>query len=143
VTPFEEHPFAWSALFALDVMVCAVALWMTFTEREPMADEFKCFWIERWNDAGGAAAWRRTDTGEVRGAMGAWGPGALCAEPEHPEHVHVRTPEGWVNLFSWQRTGDPRAPETFTARPSIRTIGANDVTTWHGELVNGVLRSVP
>lgn len=139
MTPFEEHPLAWSALFALDLTVCAVAVWMTFTEREPMADEFKCFWIERAN-RGGLAVWKRIDNGEIRESMDSWGPGALFAEAEAPDDVHVKTPDSWANLRTWARTGDPKRPETFTARPSIQTHGPKP---WHGFLTNGVLRSVP
>lgn len=104
--------------------------------------EVKCFWIERVAEGG----FRRTDTGEVRDGMGSWGPGALFAEPENPEHVHVLTPgRCWANLFSWTRTGDPRQPETFTARPSIQTHAGShsDRQSWHGFLTNGVLKETP
>ena len=105
-----------------------------------MTAEIRCFWIERVAEGG----FRRADTGEIRDGMGAWGPGALFAEPDAPEHVHVFTPGGWANLFSWKRTGDPRQPETFSAQPSIQTHATHGGRTpWHGYLTNGVLRQTP
>lgn len=106
-----------------------------------MSGDILCFWIERVETGG----FRRPDTGEVRDGMASWGPGALFAESEAPEHVHVLTPGGnWANLFAWTRTGDPRKPETFSALPSILTHGTHDGRMpWHGHLTNGVLRGTP
>ena len=104
-----------------------------------MSAEVRCFWIERANDRG-LAVFRRVDNGEIRESMDSWGPGALFAEFESPEDVHVKTPDTWANLRTWQRTGDPRRPETFSASPSIQTDGKHP---WHGHLTNGVLRVTP
>ena len=99
-----------------------------------MSAGIKCFWIERTANG----RFRRLDTRQVRRHMGSWGPGALFAEPDAPEHVHVLTPDGWADLFRWKRTGNPRKPETFSALPSIETHGPNP---WHGFLTNGVLKA--
>lgn len=99
---------------------------------EPMIE---CFWIERAND-NGLAVFRRADTGEIRPSMDSWGPGALFAETDAPEDVHVKTPDTWANLRTWTRTGDPRVPQTFSAKQSIQTHGRNP---WHGFLRNGFL----
>lgn len=100
-----------------------------------MSDRISCFWIERFCEHG-YATWTRTDTGAKADTMDGFGPGALFAEPESPEDIHVKTPDGWANLRTWARTGDPKRPGTFSASPSIQTHGKNP---WHGHLTNGVL----